>query len=1190
MKRILLFLTCILTLFGVARAEKVDCSFDAPWSPAFSGNAYSAHSLTTNDYEVKLSSASKQSGTITDCPVIKAGDIEIIVKNGKPLKSVKFNFKAWNNKSTTANVYYSTNGGSSYTQLGSQIDLNNASYNYIYETEDLTSKGLVNAIKITKVAANQAGLSSIEYTYDENTEIVPVAPSEIIFTPSAGTIDTKTKISFGVDEAASLPVKFEYSIDSQSYDNTYSDPFCLDEGSHTVYVKATNEAGSISSSATYNVEKGPACYTIVFGDNGSDDSSVIAEAALKNYIIEGGEYVASLTPAYLYKGSTGLKFGSSSNKGSLTITLSTLGKLNATQLVVNAATYGSDNSGLQINNTTAQSLTSDFKDYTLDLDGSVIETIKLDVTGKRGYVKSITVYYKEDSNLEKPSISFDATELNVTLNQENISWPSLTSNSDAAPVYKSSRPAVATVDETSGAVEIKGLGSTTITATVAETETFAASEAKYIINVSPEEGTTITVAQALEALSNEFSGTVQVSGKISEIKEVSVANGNATYYIKDDLDSGESLQVYRGKWLNGDNFTSEDQLEVGASVVVEGELLLYNNNTPEINTGNKLISYKAPNGTKVTLEWNGEVAYELEMNSAEGFELPELNISSIYEIDEDAVKALIRYKVSNPNIAILNEDATSVTFDLSNAGTVIVTAYLEENDDYRADEVSFSLKVYNPNVISDVITMEALGEKTGTSYKDHTISFDDKGDVIGVDDVDYSNAERVYSTKTAFSGGTVQLRSSSSDSGIAVIANKGYRAVSVTLDWDTKQTAATNRTIDIYANEIAYTAPSDLYGTTGNTNQGKKVGSISIDNNETTYFFDSDAIYKYIGIRSYNGAIYLNSITIEWEKIEELEVSTDITWDSEWTDVVELEGLEFTMDGEDATSLVTTNEIYFEFRPTWTPETTLESSDGHTTVDGDYFEVIDDHYDYEEGTIMVTFPCSGLYEVYAHAKHGYVINGKQSVLVGTANIYPSLSGFKLSVDPNIDSNDDYEWTLESNNYVFTTASDEDGNPKDDWFHDARIYPLVSLDAEGVEVWYKIHLTPTQGDGTNNTEDSLGKSARRAAADPAALGFTKAENDVIDLGPVTAATNSATQISLILVKNNAATPMDAVQTDQSVHLITLETTSEATGVESVVVGVGEGEVIYFDLNGRRVLNPDKGIFIKVEAGKVSKVIL
>lgn len=46
----------------------------------------------------------------------------------------------------------------------------------------------------------------------------------------------------------------------------------------------------------------------------------------------------------------------------------------------------------------------------------------------------------------------------------------------------------------------------------------------------------------------------------------------------------------------------------------------------------------------------------------------------------------------------------------------------------------------------------------------------------------------------------------------------------------------------------------------------------------------------------------------------------------------------------------------------------------------------------------------------------------------------------------------------------------------------------------------------------------------------------------------------------------------------------------TGVETVVIGVGEGEVIYFDLNGRRVANPDKGIFIKVEADKVSKVIL
>jgi hypothetical protein len=50
------------------------------------------------------------------------------------------------------------------------------------------------------------------------------------------------------------------------------------------------------------------------------------------------------------------------------------------------------------------------------------------------------------------------------------------------------------------------------------------------------------------------------------------------------------VQVFRGKWFNGDSFTSEDQLHVGDEVVLKGTLVNYAGNTPEVNTGSVIVS------------------------------------------------------------------------------------------------------------------------------------------------------------------------------------------------------------------------------------------------------------------------------------------------------------------------------------------------------------------------------------------------------------------------------------------------------------------------------------------------------------------------------------------------------------------------------------------------------------------------
>ena len=79
---------------------------------------------------------------------------------------------------------------------------------------------------------------------------------------------------------------------------------------------------------------------------------------------------------------------------------------------------------------------------------------------------------------------------------------------------------------------------------------------------------------------------VYVEGKVAQIKEAySEEYGNVSYYITNDgtaVDTKQMFLVYRCKYFNGENFTSEDQLKVGDEVIVVGTMVNFYGNTPEL--------------------------------------------------------------------------------------------------------------------------------------------------------------------------------------------------------------------------------------------------------------------------------------------------------------------------------------------------------------------------------------------------------------------------------------------------------------------------------------------------------------------------------------------------------------------------------------------------------------------------------
>ena len=101
------------------------------------------------------------------------------------------------------------------------------------------------------------------------------------------------------------------------------------------------------------------------------------------------------------------------------------------------------------------------------------------------------------------------------------------------------------------------------------------------------------VAKALEIIAsgNIPEGKVYVEGVVSSIKEIDTGNfGNATYYIK-DAKGNDEFYIYRGYALGGEKFTADTKLEVGANVVIYGELMNFKGNSPQMGQGNYIYSY-----------------------------------------------------------------------------------------------------------------------------------------------------------------------------------------------------------------------------------------------------------------------------------------------------------------------------------------------------------------------------------------------------------------------------------------------------------------------------------------------------------------------------------------------------------------------------------------------------------------------
>lgn len=151
------------------------------------------------------------------------------------------------------------------------------------------------------------------------------------------------------------------------------------------------------------------------------------------------------------------------------------------------------------------------------------------------------------------------------------------------------------------------------------------------------------------------------------------------------------------------------------------------------------------------------------------------------------------------------------------------------------------VKYVEANSINDVMNRAWTGV-TGNGYSDWTKT---------------NNSGAKYAGNSAGSYDAIQIRSKDNHSGIVTTKYDGSSYLSsVTVKWNSN--TASGRKLDIYGSNSPYTGTTDLYS---NSSSGTLLGSIT---NGASTSLTITGEYKYIGLRSNSGAMYLDEIVVTY--------------------------------------------------------------------------------------------------------------------------------------------------------------------------------------------------------------------------------------------------------------------------------------------------------------------------------------
>lgn len=413
----------------------------------------------------------------------------------------------------------------------------------------------------------------------------------------------------------------------------------------------------------------------------------------------------------------------------------------------------------------------------------------------------------------------------------------------------------------------------TLTVTVAATDAYNEASEEIAFTVAGEGGGSgdsgtkdnpYTVAEAIAAVADltwtsntEYDKTdeVYVTGIICSIANngtygQSGTFGNASYYISDDgSDTGDKFYVYRSLYFEKEKYTSGQDIKVGDTVVICGELMNYKGNTPE-TVANESYLYSLTAGA------------DIESSISVADMSVEVGKTKTIQATVTPSNAVVTYTTTSSAITIDGNKVTGVS-----EGSATVTANIAAVEgSYTASSTTFTVTVTaatggdeDTATLTNEEIIAALTElgSTSTQYTDVTIS-SASGEWSGNMSPNKSNT-------------FVQIRNKSKAHLTSPTFTKNIDKIELTVNGGTGTNVQSRNFYAIAANSDLSVFGTENYNSTKEgmedawnalTKYGNASSTASSTNVEQTVTIEFTGDTKNFMLVTHNGAAYITSITV----------------------------------------------------------------------------------------------------------------------------------------------------------------------------------------------------------------------------------------------------------------------------------------------------------------------------------------
>lgn len=242
MRKFLLMMSFLaLTLSVSATTAVFDLTAEFGEYAANWGSSYTSHTIDFTEATVDFSAANKQSGTITDCPVMKSGDVIVKMNEGYgSITKISVTIKQWTTKTVNFKVAGISYDGSEFVTVDDAPVAPAYSGGVSTLTYDNVPAGVV-AVKFSNTSSNQMGVSNI--TVDYNASVVDNRESaDISF--------SKAETTLNVEETETITLINPYGIAISEIEFTNADDNVATYDPETGIVEA-KAVGTTTVTATF---------------------------------------------------------------------------------------------------------------------------------------------------------------------------------------------------------------------------------------------------------------------------------------------------------------------------------------------------------------------------------------------------------------------------------------------------------------------------------------------------------------------------------------------------------------------------------------------------------------------------------------------------------------------------------------------------------------------------------------------------------------------------------------------------------------------------------------------------------------------------------------------------------------------------------------------------------------------------